>query len=551
MMAGRSEETGMSYSSDFVLSIDGDESDGFYIRAVREYRVGPNVNKHRVPGTPLKFDAARLLDIDRLSKVQENIALAIRHQSHDARAIREYGIELFAEVFKEIIRNEFEHTRQLLGGRGLRIRLHLPSCLQTIPWEIMHFPSDTQQTFLCLTNNLALVRLRPGADVGLSVTMQLPLQVLVVVGSPLDHSPINSRDEVSRLLQALAGLLQSGKATVDFVQGPDTYARMLQKMRATRYSILHYIGHSGDASGPLRLVFEDRQRRGRAVQADMLFQRFDPDALPNIVLLNTCEGASPSAVTSMTGVAESLIGQGVSAVIAHQFEISDEAAVVFTQRIYEGLAESVPLEEAVTAARNEVEVEYPIEALTPVIFLHNVSSGQFLMQPSRQPGLDVSALLERAGVAAAEGRWSEAASYAREARLTRPGSREAAEFHRQAEQQEVLDIDRHRALYQRARGELVEALRSCHRYLDNPVAQERPPEEREEMTRLKGVLYLRLAGEAEQGHHWAAAVARYEEYREDPIFTSLPERERNFVECLGNIARAGTGFRDPWLRWRE
>lgn len=541
----------MSYSDDFVLIIEGDESAGFSISAVWEHRKGPTVSRHLVLGTPLKFDAARLLDTDRLSRVQENIYLAIRRQSHDARAIREYGIELFAEVFKENIWKEFEHTRQLLSGRGLRVRLHLPSCLQTIPWEIMHFPSDRQQTFLCLTNNLALVRLKLGADVGLPVTMQLPLQVLVVVGSPLDHPPINSRDEVSRLLQALAGLLQSGRATVDFVQGPDTYARMLQKMRAARYGILHYIGHSGDASGPLRLVFEDRQRMGRAVQAEMLFQKFDPDTLPNIVLLNTCEGTSPSAVTSMAGIAESLIGQGVSAIIAHQFEISDEAAVVFTQRIYEGLADSVPLEQAVTVARNEVEVEYPIEALTPVIFLHNVSSGQFLMQPSRQRGPDVGALLEHARVAAAEGRWGEAASYAREARLARPDSREAAEFHRHAEQQEVLDIDRHRALYQRTRGEWVEALRSCNRYLDNPGAQERSPEEREEIARLKGGLYLRLAGEAEQAHDWAAAVAWYEEYREDRAFESLPERERNFVECLVQMARAGAGFRDPWLRWRE
>ena len=89
---------------------------------------------------------------------------------------------------------------------------------------------------------------------------------------------------------------------------------------------------------------------------------------------------SSSIVSPMTGIAENLIEQGVSAVIAHQFEISDEAAAVFTQHIYEGLAEGVSLEEAVAAARNELDIEYSLEALTPVVFLHNVSGGQFLMQ---------------------------------------------------------------------------------------------------------------------------------------------------------------------------
>ncbi|MFL6211956.1 MAG: CHAT domain-containing protein [Pyrinomonadaceae bacterium] len=463
--------------------------------------------------------------------------------------IREYGIDLFTETFKEAIRDEFVNTQY--QASHVRIRLHMPSRLQALPWEIMHLPEEMHQTFLCLTTNLTLVRLRPAMTTGISIPLQLPLRILIIVSTPLDYAPVSARVEVNRLLQTLAGLIREGRAVVDFVQGADTSGGMLTKTRLSSYHIIHFIGHTGDASGPLRLIFEDRGRKSKAITARRLVQHFAASNLPSVVLLNTCEAAASSVITPLTGIAENLLELGVSVVIAHQFEISDEAAVTFTRRIYEGLADGVSLEEAVTAGRNELDEQYTVEALTPAIFLHNASSGLFIIQATkRAPSAEVDTLLGRAEAAAAAGRWEEAASYAYETLLVQPDALKAVDLYQRAELEEALDSALHHAVFHKHLRNWPEVLESCERYLSNSYAQNRPAGEREQVALIKANAYLQLAQEAEDANDWVCALRVYEKYSADSIFAACPESERGRITSLKHLAQAHLGFCDPWLRWR-
>ena len=93
-----------------------------------------------------------------------------------------------------------------------------------------------------------------------------------------------------------------------------------------------------------------RVRRGRAVPRGSRrrpgrprsTRRCSPTSLDDqvqlqLVVLNSCQGARTTLADPFAGVATTLIQSGVPAVVAMQFEISDEAAIVFAEELYTNL----------------------------------------------------------------------------------------------------------------------------------------------------------------------------------------------------------------------
>jgi len=73
-----------------------------------------------------------------------------------------------------------------------------------------------------------------------------------------------------------------------------------------------------------------------------------------LVVLNSCKGATLSATSAFVGMAPQLIEAGVPAVVAMQFEISDKAAIAFSNATYLALTSSQPVDAAVTLARQAI-----------------------------------------------------------------------------------------------------------------------------------------------------------------------------------------------------
>jgi CHAT domain len=87
------------------------------------------------------------------------------------------------------------------------------------------------------------------------------------------------------------------------------------------------------------------------------------------VVLNSCEGARTSHVDPFSGVGTTLIEFGIPAVIGMQFEITDEAAIAFSASLYRALAQGLPVDAAIGAARCAIVAEREAEFGTPVLFL--------------------------------------------------------------------------------------------------------------------------------------------------------------------------------------
>jgi hypothetical protein len=69
------------------------------------------------------------------------------------------------------------------------------------------------------------------------------------------------------------------------------------------------------------------------------------------------------------GVAQSLIQQGLPAAVAMQFEITDQAAIIFAHELYGAVADGYPLDAALAEARRAIRNDgNPTEWATPVLY---------------------------------------------------------------------------------------------------------------------------------------------------------------------------------------
>ena len=143
-------------------------------------------------------------------------------------------------------------------------------------------------------------------------------------------------------------------------------------MRDGTYHILHYVGH-GDftASGEGVLFLEGADGGHAELDATELANLVGDQTSLRLVVLNSCEGARTTLTDPFAGVATTLLQLGVPAVVAMQFEISDEAAILFAEELYTNLiGRQAPIDAAVSEARKAIYIEQgTVEWATPVLFM--------------------------------------------------------------------------------------------------------------------------------------------------------------------------------------
>ena len=101
---------------------------------------------------------------------------------------------------------------------------------------------------------------------------------------------------------------------------------------------------------------EDEDGKGRAVSGQYLGALLHDERTLRLAILNACEGARSSRSDPFAGVAQSLVKQGVPAVIAMQFEITDEAAITLASEFYSALADGYPVDGALAEARKAIDM---------------------------------------------------------------------------------------------------------------------------------------------------------------------------------------------------
>ena len=301
------------------------------------------------------------------------------------RSVRETGEALFAALLgaSEVV-GQYRASAALAQERDeeLRIVLRLDAPeLAALPWEAMY--DSSTGGYVCRQHQL--VRHVPIPTAPPPLTVRLPLRVLGVVSAPRGLAPLDASRERDHLTRAISALANQGLAELTWTPDP-TWGGLHEMLMAGPWHVLHFIGH-GDFvpaldEGVLALTSEDgRPDLVEASRFASLLRQARP--MPRLVVLNSCSGAATGADDLFSGTAATLARNGVGAVTAMQYAISDTAAAAFARGFYTALARGRGVDEAVSAGRIGIlgTSGQTLEWITPVMYLRGRNARLFTLPP--------------------------------------------------------------------------------------------------------------------------------------------------------------------------
>lgn len=326
----------------------------------------------------------------------ENVLLKLGHTGRGMRRIdspeiapaKTFGTQLFDAVFADNLRACLRSSIDEAGRQdaGLRIRLHLTNTLELadLPWEYLYDTANNR--FLALSTETPLVRYLDLSERIRPLTVTPPLHMLVLIASPRGVPPLDVEREWSKLQTALDDLTKRGLVTLERI--PATLGALQQQLRRNAYHMLHFIGHGGfdERTQDGLLLFEDEERDSDRVSGQDLGTLLHDHRSLRFVMLNACEGARGSRTDPFAGTAQSLVQQGLPAVIAMQFEVSDEAAIALAREFYGAIVDSYPVDAALAEARKALfAAGNRVEWGTPVLYLRAPDGKIFEIAPVSIP----------------------------------------------------------------------------------------------------------------------------------------------------------------------
>lgn len=306
----------------------------------------------------------------------------------DPRHVKALGKSLFEGIFQGEVENCLARSldRALAEADGLRIRLRLNDVpeLAGLPWEYLYDPS--RQRFLALSEETPIVRYLELPVIDRILTVALPLRILVMVADPSDIIPrLDSEAEWKRLFDALETLREAGLVILDRLPN-NTLEALQTQLQQNEYHIFHFIGHGffDTINNQSCLLVEDRTGRARKVTPDLLVTILRDHRALRLVFLNSCEGGRNSLQDIFAGTAQTLVQQGIPAVIAMQAAVTDNAAASLAPSFYHALTNGYPVDAALAEARKALYVQNDtLEWATPVLFTRTPDSQLFTITGGR------------------------------------------------------------------------------------------------------------------------------------------------------------------------
>lgn len=370
---------------DFEIKIE--RKDDQYIARILQSPAGEATNIFKLPFTDDRLENLVL-------KIGGHLRSNIRSiNSKEMTAARELGGKLFEAVFAGNVLACFKNSLDLVSRTketGLRLKLRLQDVpeLAEIPWEFLFDASLNR--FLARSNQTPIIRYIEMPERIKPLKVNLPLHVLVVTSSPLDYYSVGVERERSSLEQALRPLSDNGQVSVKWLEKP-TLSDLHHCLQEGEYHVFHFIGHGGfdEKTQEGVLLLEDGLGKGVLAGSDIISTLLHDLRSLRLVVLNSCEGARNSRTDPFAGVAAGLVRQGIPAVVAMQFEISDIAAITFSGEFYSAISRGFPVDAAVAEARKAIyATKNEIEWGTPVLYMRAPTGELFDIQVN--PPADVT-----------------------------------------------------------------------------------------------------------------------------------------------------------------
>ena len=285
-----------------------------------------------------------------------------------------FGTDLFDRLFSgevgQLYRRSLDAVHQQQQGLRVRLRLNDVPELAALPWEYLYDRSTNR--YLVLSEATPLVRYLALPLAATPLQVERPLRIWGLTANAPDVLPqLDVAGERQRLDAALAELVTAGAIEITWLTNA-TLGQLQRALRRNHYHIIHFIGHGWADLGAQQsgLVLVDEMGRGDKVEVERLAILLQNHTTLRLAFLNACEGARQVEGEPFAGVAQHLIRQGLPAVIAMQFPVSDRAAIALAQEFYSALADDYGVDGALAEARKMVYTQSSImEWGTPVLFM--------------------------------------------------------------------------------------------------------------------------------------------------------------------------------------
>jgi tetratricopeptide (TPR) repeat protein len=531
---------------DFELTIDRAAGDEYLVRATScggnaEVRFANpfNEDKRQIVKSLLTAAALRSVALTRQARMRSASAPEVRE-------MKSFGALLFQEALSGAVKDFYQRCQSQADRDrcGIRLRLALDQSVDDLPWEFLCLDDD----FVALNPKSPVVRYIEGTAPCSLVKVEYPLKVLVVIAKPSDEVPLDTDAEKNSITDALRPLAEQGLVELDFIEGNDTWEKLMDALLPNRTHILHFIGHGAfdDKNGEGVLIMADADGKTMVLDSERLRVLVQGKSRLALIVLNSCLGTQGGDAQPFSSVAAGLVKSGIPAVIAMQFEISDVAAQAIAETFYTSLALNMPVDAALTEARRRIFLSdrNSLEWATPILYMQ-VPDGQLFEfkgpRPETKPParidedtftLGAAQRYQEGKAAIARGDWIGAVTAFRGAMVYVPNYRDAAE-------QLSFCASRANVAGLKSRVETLVAAKDYDGALELLNQLEKLDSD-EDVTVLRrtiecGQKYKRAVSELQRNNQQEAAELLREVIRQQPGFEDAAER-------LNDLASGGDGL---------
>jgi hypothetical protein len=248
------------------------------------------------------------------------------------------------------------------SGQGLRVRLRIdPVALVHLPWEFMTLPQASGEPkdtdFLALRREVSIVRTDTVEAAHHALPNRAVARVVAVLSNPTDQRDLEVDEDKEAIHQAVQALNQAvGKDLIEVNWGKRPATRMaLEQALDGGADIFHYGGHA--IFDPIRkegkIILERDDNKSDFYSSEQLAQLLR-GAEVRLAVLGACETGRRDGQNVWSGVAPALTRENIPAVIANQFKIKDDNAILIASKIYHRVLAGYTVDEALYEARQAI-----------------------------------------------------------------------------------------------------------------------------------------------------------------------------------------------------
>jgi hypothetical protein len=301
------------------------------------------------------------------------------------------GLNLWDWLLSGSVANVFAKSQGIALGQNkpLRLRLEIRDPdLIPLPWEILQ--PQPGKPALSLDRQILFSRTTSDVEPLPNLRTDKSIKILLVLGeNGTGKRHLNLDEEAQTIVRSLQNTMPTGfnppnrlnpaACQVTTLVQP-TPEELLTALDVGSYNLFFYAGHGMPGPDGGRLLLNDRADLNGTELAQSLVRRG-----VKLAVFNACWGAQPYQQNQQTiprsSLAEVLLHHGVPAVVAMRDPIADREALSFIQTFTQALAHRIPIDEAVSIARQQLLALYKYNQpawTLPVLYMHPEFNGELV-----------------------------------------------------------------------------------------------------------------------------------------------------------------------------